>query len=116
MVRGPYKKKVDEISNGDTTGDHTDGLFFEPICRSGAYGFVRSKFYVDPCIRPEWFFARDGEFVFQVGEDVFRLKAGDSIFGPRNVPHAFANISDTGRLMIVYQPAGAIEQFFLNAS
>jgi mannose-6-phosphate isomerase-like protein (cupin superfamily) len=64
----------------------------------------------------EWFSVRDGEFVFQVGEDVFRLKAGDSVFGPRNVPHAFANVSDTGRLMIVYQPAGAIEQFFLNGS
>jgi mannose-6-phosphate isomerase-like protein (cupin superfamily) len=64
----------------------------------------------------EWFFVREGEFVFQVGEDVFRLKAGDSVFGPRNVPHAFVNVSDTGRLMIVYQPAGAIEQFFLNGS
>ena len=64
----------------------------------------------------EWFFGREGEFVFQVGEDVFRLKAGDSVFGPRNVPHAFANVSDTGRLIIVYQPAGAIEQFFLNGS
>jgi hypothetical protein len=41
---------------------------------------------------------------------------GDSVFGPRNVPHAFANVSDTGRLMIVYQPAGAIEQFFLNGN
>ena len=58
------------------------------------------------------FFVREGEFVFQVGEDVFRLKPGDSVFGPRNVPHAFANVSDTGRLMIVYQPADAIEQFF----
>jgi quercetin dioxygenase-like cupin family protein len=51
-----------------------------------------------------------------VGEDVFRLNAGDSVFGPRNVPHAFANVSDTGRLMIVYQPAGTIEQFFLRAA
>ena len=35
----------------------------------------------------EWFFVREGEFVFQVGANVFRLKAGDSVFGPRNVPH-----------------------------
>ena len=27
MVRGPYKKKVDEISNGDTTGGHTRRAF-----------------------------------------------------------------------------------------
>jgi mannose-6-phosphate isomerase-like protein (cupin superfamily) len=64
----------------------------------------------------EWFFVREGEFLFQIGEDAFRLKAGDSIFAPRKVPHAFANVSDTGKLMIVYQPAGTIERFFLDGS
>jgi mannose-6-phosphate isomerase-like protein (cupin superfamily) len=64
----------------------------------------------------EWFFVREGEFLFQVAEDRFRLRAGDSLFAPRKIPHAFANVSDTGRLMIVYQPAGTIEQFFLDAS
>jgi len=32
------------------------------------------------------------------------------------VPHAFANVSDTGKLMIAYQPAGTIEQFFNDGS
>jgi mannose-6-phosphate isomerase-like protein (cupin superfamily) len=64
----------------------------------------------------EWFFVREGEFLFQIGEAAFRLTAGDCIFGPRKVPHAFANISETGKLMIVYQPAGTIEQFFLDGS
>jgi mannose-6-phosphate isomerase-like protein (cupin superfamily) len=64
----------------------------------------------------EWFFVREGEFIFQVGSDTFRLKAGDSLFAPRKVPHAFANVSDTGRLMIAYQPAGTIEQFFNDGS
>jgi mannose-6-phosphate isomerase-like protein (cupin superfamily) len=64
----------------------------------------------------EWFFVREGEFIFQIGDDTFRLKAGDSIFGPRRVPHAFANITEKGTLMIAYQPAGTIEQFFLDGS
>lgn len=64
----------------------------------------------------EWFFVREGEFLFKVGEATFQLRAGDSILGPRKVPHAFANISETGKLMIVYQPAGTMEQFFLDAS
>ena len=64
----------------------------------------------------EWFFVREGEFLFQVGVATFRLRAGDSIFAPRKVPHAFANVSETGKLMIIYQPAGTIEQFFLDAS
>jgi hypothetical protein len=35
---------------------------------------------------------------------------------PRNVPHAFVNISERGTLMIVYQPAGTMEQFFIDGS
>jgi hypothetical protein len=44
------------------------------------------------------------------------LKAGDSILGPAKVPHAFANVTEAGVLMIVFQPAGTIEQFFLDGS
>ena len=58
----------------------------------------------------------DGEFLFQVGEDTFRLTKGDSILGPRTVPHTFASIGDIGRLMIIYQPAGTVEEFFAEGS
>jgi mannose-6-phosphate isomerase-like protein (cupin superfamily) len=64
----------------------------------------------------EWFFVREGEFLFQVGDSNFRLAAGDSIFVPRKVPHTFANVSDGGVLMIIYQPAGTMEKFFLEGS
>jgi len=63
----------------------------------------------------EWFFVSEGQFIFQVGDERFRLTAGDSVLGPRKVPHAFANVSETGRLLILYQPAGTIEQFFLDS-
>jgi mannose-6-phosphate isomerase-like protein (cupin superfamily) len=64
----------------------------------------------------EWFFVREGQFVFRVGDDTFQLNPGDSAFGPRKVPHAFVNVTETGTLMIAYQPAGTIEQFFLDGS
>ena len=64
----------------------------------------------------EWFYVRQGEFLFQVGDDRFQLGVGNSVFAPRKVPHTFANISDDGILMIVYQPAGTMEQFFLDGS
>lgn len=64
----------------------------------------------------EWFFVREGEFVFKVGDDNFRLTAGDSLFAPRKSPHTFANISERGVLMLVYQPAGTMEQFLLDGS
>lgn len=60
----------------------------------------------------EWFYVVEGDFVFKIGEVFHRLKGGDSIFGPRRVPHAFVNTSPTGRLLIVYQPAGSMEEFF----
>ena len=64
----------------------------------------------------EWFFVRQGEFLFQIGDDKFRLRAGDSIFAPRKVPHAFANVSDDAALILVYQPAGTMERFFADGS
>jgi mannose-6-phosphate isomerase-like protein (cupin superfamily) len=64
----------------------------------------------------EWFFVREGEFLFQVGNDNFRLAAGDSILARRKVPHAFANVSEGGVLAIIYNPAGTMEKFFREGS
>jgi mannose-6-phosphate isomerase-like protein (cupin superfamily) len=60
----------------------------------------------------EWFFVRSGRFVFRIGDETHELNAGDSLLGPRKVPHAFACLSDKGALMIAFQPAGTIEQLF----
>ena len=60
----------------------------------------------------EWFYVREGEFLFRVGEETFALRPGDSVLGPRGVPHAFAALSDTSALIVAFQPAGAIEQLF----
>jgi mannose-6-phosphate isomerase-like protein (cupin superfamily) len=35
------------------------------------------------------FFVRDGVFKFQVGTEIMRLTAGDSLLVPRNMGHAF---------------------------
>jgi mannose-6-phosphate isomerase-like protein (cupin superfamily) len=60
----------------------------------------------------EWFLVLEGEFKFQVGDDTFMARAGDSVFGPRRVPHAFRNISETGRLVVTFLPALTMEVFF----
>jgi mannose-6-phosphate isomerase-like protein (cupin superfamily) len=64
----------------------------------------------------EWFYVTEGQFVIQVGENTYRLGPGDAILGPRGVPHAFTNVTETGRLLIVFQPAGTMEQFFRSGS
>jgi len=51
--------------------------------------------------------------VFEIGSERFRLTRGDSILGPREIPHAYAFVGNgPGKLLIVYTPANRIEEFF----
>lgn len=60
----------------------------------------------------EWFYVIEGEVLIQAGDQRVTLKPGDSILGPRNVPHAFVAIGQPARMLITYTPAGQMEQFF----
>ena len=61
----------------------------------------------------EMFYVTKGEVKFKVGDEIFFLKVGDSMFIPRNVPHCFTIISETpATFLIIAQPAGQIENFF----
>lgn len=60
----------------------------------------------------EWFYVIEGEYLFQVGEDKFQMKSGDTIFLPRKVQHAFVQLTERGRMIVSYSPAGKMEEFF----
>jgi quercetin dioxygenase-like cupin family protein len=61
----------------------------------------------------EWFYVIEGEFLFEVGQERFTLKAGDSMLAPRKVPHVWACVGDgRGKMVIVFSPAGQMEAFF----
>jgi quercetin dioxygenase-like cupin family protein len=60
----------------------------------------------------EWFYVIEGDYLFQVGEDKYQMKAGDTIFLPRKVQHAFVQLSEKGKMMVSYLPAGKMEEFF----
>jgi quercetin 2,3-dioxygenase len=60
----------------------------------------------------EHFFVIEGEYKFRLGEEYFKLTAGDSIFLPRNIPHTWIQLSDRGRLIYMVSPAGTFEEFF----
>jgi quercetin dioxygenase-like cupin family protein len=61
----------------------------------------------------EWFYAVEGEFLFEVGEERFQLIPGDSVLAPRKVPHVWAFSGDArGRILIAFMPAGKMEAFF----
>lgn len=60
----------------------------------------------------EWFYVVEGEYFFQVGEDKHTLKIGDTIFLPRNVQHAFVQLTEKAKIIVSYLPAGKMEEFF----
>ena len=62
----------------------------------------------------EWFYALEGEFIFEIGQEKFRLKPGDSALAPRKIPHvwAYAGGGTQGRMLIAFTPAGKMEAFF----
>ncbi|HEX2475691.1 MAG TPA: cupin domain-containing protein [Lacipirellulaceae bacterium] len=60
----------------------------------------------------EWFYVVQGEFAVEVGENKYRLKPGDSMFAPREVPHAWTQISnEPGTMLTIASPAGTFETF-----
>jgi quercetin dioxygenase-like cupin family protein len=60
----------------------------------------------------EYFYVLEGEVTFQVGEIRKTLVAGESVVGPRGVPHAFSGSdSKPGRMLIAFAPAGKMEPF-----
>lgn len=61
----------------------------------------------------EWFRVIEGEYAIKAGDELFHCKAGDSVFVPRKVAHAFAKINvGPGILLTKFQPAGRMEEFF----
>ncbi|MCU0369203.1 MAG: cupin domain-containing protein [Cyclobacteriaceae bacterium] len=60
----------------------------------------------------EVFFITEGEYLFQAGDQRFTLSAGDTIFLPRKVPHTWMQLTDKGKLLFFFQPAGKMEEFF----
>lgn len=60
----------------------------------------------------EWFYVVEGAYYFQVGEDTFQLQQGDTIFLPKNLQHAFVQLTQKARMIVTYLPAGKMEAFF----
>jgi mannose-6-phosphate isomerase-like protein (cupin superfamily) len=65
----------------------------------------------------EFWYILKGDFLFKVGDETFTAKAGDTVFGPRNVPHAFAKVGEgEAKLLMFFQPAGKMEEMFKKIS
>jgi quercetin dioxygenase-like cupin family protein len=60
----------------------------------------------------EIFTVLEGEYRFVAGEQTHTLKAGQTIFLPRNIAHTWIQLTDKGKLIYFLQPAGKMEEFF----
>ena len=96
------------------SGSDTDGGFavFEQTSISQGMG---TPLHVHHS-QNEMFHVIKGSYKFKVGEDEFELKAGDSIFLPEKVPHAWIQISKKGKMTVIFQPAGKMEEFFVTVA
>ena len=107
-----YKMKGVTLNTLDIkiSGKDTDGALavFEQTGMTPKGG---PPFHIHPH-QDEWFFILEGEYLFQVGEEKFTMKAGDTIFLPRNIKHAFIQLTENARTIVSYQPAGKMESFF----
>lgn len=65
----------------------------------------------------EWWYVLQGEFLFKVGDKTYPAKTGDLVFGPRMVPHTFAKVGkEEAKLIMGFQPAGKMEEYFKKIS
>ncbi len=98
-----------KISGTDTDGDLA---IFEQTSLSQGKG---TPLHIHPN-QDEVFYVLEGSYYFQVGDDKFKLTAGDSIFLPRKVAHAWTQASEKGKMTVILQPAGKLENFFVTVA
>lgn len=95
-----------KVSGADTEGDLA---FFEQTSLSQGRG---TPFHVHDS-QDEIFYVLQGSYKFKVGEKIYDLVQGESIFLPRQVPHAWTQKETTGKMLVILQPAGKLEDFFV---
>jgi quercetin dioxygenase-like cupin family protein len=106
-LKGVNSNVIDvKVSGSDTDGDLA---IFEQTSVSQGRG---TPLHLHTS-QDEVFYVLEGSYLFQVGEDRHTLNVGDSIFLPRNVQHAWTQISSKGKMIVTLQPAGKLENFFV---
>lgn len=94
------------------TGKDTGGKYalIETIMRKGLEPPGHTHTLED-----ESFYVLEGEMLFTVDGQEKLLKAGDHIFLPKNIPHAFKIQTDTAKYLMQVAPAG-LEEMFIEVS
>ncbi len=107
QLKGVNANTIDvKVSGKDTNGDLA---IFEQTSVSPGKG---TPLHVHP-YQDEVFYVLEGSYRFQAGNSIYELHAGDTIFLPRKLPHAWVQLSERGKMTVTLQPAGKLEDFFV---
>jgi mannose-6-phosphate isomerase-like protein (cupin superfamily) len=93
-----------KVSSKDTNGEY---CLFEAKNEAGPMAGPPLHLHK---YQDEVFMIIEGEYVFQVGNEKIRASSGDTVFGPRTVPHTFYQVSKKGHMIFSYNPAGKMEK------
>lgn len=78
---------------------HTDDLMIVKVFfDKGAVGEVHTHPHTQAT------YCLEGEFEFTVGNEVKRIKAGDTLFMPSDLPHGCKVLTDKGALLDIFTP------------
>ena len=106
-TRGRLPGVVDlKVSGSDNNGSFA--VFEQTVLAKGA----GVPLHLHP-EQDEMFYVLDGAYRFKMGDEMFDLQTGDSIFLPRQIPHAWMLTSEKGTTHCLVQPAGQLENFFV---
>ena len=98
-----------KVSTQDTDGDM---YVFESTRLKEGGPILHTHYEQD-----EWWYVLQGQFLIKVGDKTYKAKAGDFVFGPRMVPHTMAKVGqEEAKLIIGFQPAGKMEEYFKKIS
>lgn len=108
-----YGVGIGNLSFKVSTQDSHGALLAVEIVHHAKGGPARHMHYD----QDEWFYVVSGDYIVEVGQARYHLKAGDCAFGPRQVPHAWAHVGEQlGRMIFVAAPAGQLEAFLQDIS
>ncbi len=86
------------------TGDDTDGAFDYFIVQIAPQGGPPLHVHHN---QEETIHVLTGQFKVRIGDEVFYCKEGDFAYLPKQVPHAFLNLTDhVAEIIVVYTPGG----------
>lgn len=109
-----YKEKIiygDEPIDFKLLSSDTEDRLSVFISSNNAKGFAQPLHLHH--IFDEFFCVLDGQFIFQLDDEMLTLNVGDTIFIPRLSKHAFNCVSEKpGSLLVAITPGKGIENYF----